>query len=63
MLAILVDHISWEACEARVLHRGVVPAAHVLAVLLQHLHRHRVQLLEEQVFPVIVYKMVDLFKI
>ena len=43
MLAILVDHISWEACEARVLHRGVVPAAHVLAVLLQHLHRHRVE--------------------
>ena len=43
MLAVLVDHIGWEAYEARALHRGLVPAAHILAVLLQHLHRHRVE--------------------
>ena len=41
--AILVDYIGWEASKARVLHGGIVPAADVLAVLLQHLNGHWVE--------------------
>ena len=43
VLAVLVDHLSWEAGDTGALHGGVVPAAHILAVLLEQLHWYWVE--------------------